>query len=71
MSNQHLINIILYDKPFYLCLAMALYKNLIATPVERRKKLLEMHMATTEFYHIDKVTKEREKGKEQGRKRFF
>jgi len=58
MTDHHLINIILNGMPSRLRLAMAHYENLRANPVESKKKLLEMDVATIEFQHKDRGTRE-------------
>ena len=71
MTDHHLINIILNCIPSRLCLVIAHYENLYANPVEWKKKLLEMDVATIEFQHKDRGTRGREKEKDQRKKRSF
>ena len=50
---------------------MAYYKNLCANPVEWKRKLQEMDVATIEDQHKDRGTTEQEKKEDCGKKRYF
>ena len=71
MTDHHFINIILNGISSCLPQATAHYENLRVNPVEWKKKLVEIDLATIEFQHNDRGTREREKEKDRGKKRFF